>query len=163
LYRRFREAGTNDNLPDLLVIDGGKGHLHVAIKVLADLGLAEKVDLISIAKEKANEGEKIYRPGRKNPIALVRHSPLLLFVMRVRDEAHRYGITFHRRLRNKETMRSLLDSIPGVGPVRRQALLAGMGSIKRIEEASVESLAAIDGIGPGLARQIYDHLHQIPA
>jgi excinuclease ABC subunit C len=145
--------------PDLLLIDGGKGQLNIAREVLAETGLSEEVALASIAKEKKEEGEKVFLPGRKNPLTLRRHDPVLLFLMRVRDEAHRFGITFHRRLRNKATLTTGLVEIPGLGPKRSRQLLREMGSLKRVREATIEELAALKGIGPELARTIYDHFH----
>ncbi len=91
-------------VPDLLLIDGGKGQLNIARQVLAETGLTDEVALASIAKEKEEEGEKVFLPGRKNPLSLKRHDPVLLFLMRIRDESHRFGITFHRRLRHKEPL-----------------------------------------------------------
>src|SRR5665811_1741219 len=94
--------------PDLLMVDGGRGQLGVAMRVARELGMGEVqgLDLIGIAKEKQDEGEKLYQPGRKNPIILPAHNPVLLFLMRIRDESHRYGVTFHRKLRNKSTLAS---------------------------------------------------------
>ena len=102
LTRRFTGDEKQGILPNLLVIDGGKGHLNVARNVLNDKGLQDRVELVSIAKDKEKKSDKIYRPGRKNPISLVHHSPVLFFLMQVRDEAHRFGITFHRRLRRRK-------------------------------------------------------------
>ena len=131
----------------------------MAVEVLSRFDLLQRIDLASIAKEKAEEGEKLFRPGRKNPILLPAHSPVLLYLMRIRDEAHRFGITFHRRLRGKAQLQSQLDEIEGVGPKRKQTLLQTLGSFKRVTEAGVEELAAVPGIGPELARLIYRQLH----
>jgi excinuclease ABC subunit C len=159
LERRLAKGVEADNLPDLLLLDGGKGQLQVAVDVLAQFNLLQQVDLVAIAKEKAEEGEKLFRPGRKNPILLPAHSPVLLYLMRIRDEAHRFGITFHRKLRGKEQLHSQLDAIEGIGPKRKQQLLQTLGSLKRVTEAGVEELAAVPSIGPELARQIYRQLH----
>jgi excinuclease ABC subunit C len=159
LERRMAKGVEEDNLPDLLLLDGGKGQLQVAFDVLDRFNLLERVDLVAIAKEKAEEGEKLFRPGRKNPILLPAHSPVLLYLMRIRDEAHRFGITFHRRLRGKEQLQSKLDEIEGVGPKRKKLLLQTFGSFKRVLEAGVEELAAVPGIGHELARQIYRQMH----
>ncbi len=156
LRRRFGKARA---LPDLLVLDGGKGQLNVANEVLTGLGIHEGMELLSIAKERDDEGERLYRPGRKNPLSLPAHSPVLLFFMRVRDEAHRHGITFHRKWRSRETLRSALDSIPGVGPARRKALLTRFGGIAGVRSASVEQLAEIPRIGPELAKEIWAFFH----
>ncbi|ADW16628.1 Excinuclease ABC subunit C [Desulfobulbus propionicus DSM 2032] len=159
LERRMAKGVAEDNLPDLLLLDGGKGQLQVAVDVLGAFDLLSRVDLMAIAKEKQEEGEKLFRPGRKNPVLLPAHSPVLLYLMRIRDEAHRFGITFHRRLRGKAQLRSQLDAIDGIGPKRKQMLLHTLGSVRRIAEAGIEELAEVPGIGPELAKQIYSQLH----
>jgi excinuclease ABC subunit C len=164
LVRRFtqeQKAGAADNavLPDLLMLDGGKGHLNMAAKVLDRLGLTQAFDLLSIAKERADEGEKLYKPGRKNPLVLMKHSPVLLLLQRIRDEAHRFGITYHRQLRQKQVMRSGLDAIPGIGAERRKVLLKNMGSLDKIAGATKEELTRVPGIGLDLAKVIYSHFH----
>ena len=159
LERRFTKAMEESSLPDLFIVDGGKGQLGVAMRVAHDLGITEDLDWIGIAKEKEDEGEKLFKPGRKNPILLPPHSPVLLFLMRIRDEAHRFGITFHRKLRQKSTLASQLDQIPGIGSDRKKRLLKQLGSLKRIQNASPETLAGVKGIGPELAREIYDFFH----
>ena len=158
LNRRFK-VGEEDGLPDLLVVDGGKGHLNVAVNVLKDKGLQDRVELASIAKDKENRSDKIYRPGRKNTINLARHSPVLFFLMQVRDESHRFGISFHRRLRMKKTLASDLDNVSGIGPARRRVLLKAMGSLAAVKRASREDLASVEGIGPELADQIWEYFH----
>ncbi|MDA8163525.1 MAG: excinuclease ABC subunit UvrC, partial [Desulfobacteraceae bacterium] len=160
LYRRLAKGREEGDLPDLLLLDGGKGQLNVAVAVVRDLGLEGAIELASIAKEREEEGEKLFRPGRKNPILLPRHAPVLLYLMRIRDEAHRYGITFHRRWRGKRTLASVLDEVPGIGPARKKALLQTLGSLKRVQAASVEELAEVDGIGPELAAQLWRRLHE---
>ncbi|MDH3330208.1 MAG: excinuclease ABC subunit UvrC, partial [Desulfobulbaceae bacterium] len=131
LERRIKRGVNDKNLPDLLLIDGGKGHLNLAIGVLNRYNKAELMDLVAIAKEKHDEGEKLFIPGRKNPINFPPHSPVLLFLMRVRDEAHRFGITHHRKLRKKKTLLSELDTLKGVGEKRKKLLLKAFGSIQR--------------------------------
>lgn len=163
LDRHLARALAEEKLPDLLLIDGGKGHLGVAMAAVKRLGLGERPELAAIAKERAEEGEKLFRPGRKNPLALPRHSPMLHFLMRVRDEAHRYGITFHRGLRSRKLLASRLDQVPGLGPAKKKALLAAMGSLGRIEAADPAELAAIPGIGPALAQRIKKYLAADPA
>lgn len=160
LRRRMQKGRAEGGLPDLLLVDGGKGQLNVARQVLSELDMSEMVELAGIAKERADEGEKLYRPGRKNPILLPRHAQPLLFLMRVRDEAHRYGITFHRKWRRRQTLRSRLEDIPGVGPARRQNLLATLGSIKRISKASSQELAAVPGIGQEFGERIWRFFHE---
>ena len=159
LERRMAKGVETGTLPDLLLLDGGKGQLQVAVEVLARFDLLQQIDLVAIAKEKAEEGEKLFRPGRKNPILLPAHSPVLLYLMRIRDEAHRFGITFHRRLRGKEQLHSQLDAVEGIGPKRKKQLLQTMGSFKRVLEAGVDELTSVPGIGPDLAREIYRQLH----
>lgn len=160
LARRFAMDNKKNVLPDLLLVDGGKGQLNVALKVLKEYKLLEKVELASIAKDREGKVEKIYRPGRKNPLGLAGHSPVLLFLMQIRDEAHRFGVSFHRRLRRKKTFASELDSIPGVGQGRKKDLLRQMGSLAAIKKAGVDELAVVKGIGPLLAEQIWSYLHK---
>lgn len=162
LERRMKRGMEENDLPDLLMVDGGRGQLGIAMRVARELGAGEAqgLELIGIAKEKQGEGEKLYKPGRKNPIILPAHNPVLLFLMRIRDESHRYGVTFHRRLRNKSTLASELDAISGIGPRKKELLLKAMGSLTRIREASEEKLTRVPGIGPELAREIRHHFHQ---
>lgn len=159
LERRMEKGLLKDNLPDMFLLDGGKGQLHIGVEVLAKFKLLDKIDLVAIAKEKGEEGEKLFRPGRKNPILLPAHSPALLYLMQIRDESHRFGITFHRKLRNKSTLSSKLDSLSGVGPLRKKQMLQSMGSYKRILTATIEELTQIPGIGKELAQSIHSQLH----
>lgn len=156
LLRRL--APGKDDLPDLLLIDGGKGQMNVALQVLAELGRVGELELAAIAKEKKDEGEKIFRPGRKNALKLPVHSPVLLFLMKVRDESHRFGITLHRRMRRKDSLKSGLDVIPGIGPARRRLLLRKFGSLKKTKAASVSELTEVEGVGPEMAATIIKHL-----
>lgn len=155
LARRFRRGREEGGLPDLLLLDGGKGQLNVAVQAVAEILPDAAPELAAIAKERDGEGEKLFRPGRKNPILLPRHAPALLYLMRIRDEAHRYGITFHKRLRGKETLTSALDRVPGLGPARKKALLAHFGSLRNLLAASPDLLAAVPGIGPALSLAIH--------
>lgn len=157
LARRFDKIKSEgQSWPDLIVVDGGKGQLNAAISVLDEFGMAHKIELAAIAKGREGESDRIFRPGRKNPIVFLPNSSILLFFMRIRDEAHRFGITFHRRLRGKTTSQSVLDNIPGIGPVKKKALLKSLGSIKRVENASLTELAQVSGIGTDLAKKIKD-------
>jgi len=158
LERRF--SAVEQDLPDLLLLDGGKGQLNIAIQALRDAGVTAPLEFAAIAKEKAGGVEKIYLPGRKNPVLLPAHSPVLLFMMRIRDESHRFGISFHRRLRRKETLKSGLDRVPGIGPSRRRLLLKKFGSLKRIRAASLEELLGVEGVGPVLAQDIKDSINE---
>ncbi|MCI5138808.1 MAG: excinuclease ABC subunit C, partial [Candidatus Electrothrix sp. AR1] len=160
LERRMETGLAKDNLPDVLLLDGGKGQLNIAVNVLARFDLLNRIDLVSIAKEKQEEGEKLFRPGRKNPILLPGHSPALLYLMRIRDESHRFGITFHRKLRNKATLHSRLDVLEGIGEKRKALLLNKLGSYKRIMAATVDELTEVTGIGRKTAASVYRQLHE---
>ena len=159
LERRLSRGIEESSLPDLFIVDGGKGQLGMAMDVAGELGIVDQLDWIGIAKERQEEGEKLYKPGRKNPIILPAHNPALLYLMRIRDESHRYGITLHRKLRNKTTLASEIDNIHGIGEQKKQSLLRHIGSLKRIREASVEELMEVSGIGQELAQQIYLHFN----
>ncbi|MBA3014832.1 MAG: excinuclease ABC subunit UvrC [Proteobacteria bacterium] len=160
LRRHLRRAEAEDVMPGLLVVDGGKGQLKVAVEVVRELGLDGCLDLVGIAKEKDEEGEKLFVPGRKNPILLARHTPVLLLLMQIRDEAHRFGITFHRNWRGREALRSRLDLVPGIGPARKKALLTAFGSIGAIATATPEELSSIPGITLGLGQTILAILNE---
>ncbi len=141
-------------LPDLIIIDGGKGQLGRVVKVLEQFDLFDKVPVIGLAKQE----EEIFFPHNSQPLILPRHSQGLYLVQRIRDEAHRYGITAHRARRTKQGMASQLDSIPGIGPTRRKALLKHFGSMDKIKEASIEELAAVKGMNDTAAESIKAHL-----
>jgi excinuclease ABC subunit C len=139
-------------LPDLLLIDGGKGQLGIAVEVLAAFGLTERVPVAGLAKQ----FEEIFLPGRSDSILLNRRSPALYLVQRVRDEAHRFAITSHRARRDKASMASKLEAIPGIGPKKKKALLKHFGnSIGAIKKASVEELCEVPGINRTLAETIH--------
>jgi excinuclease ABC subunit C len=141
-------------LPDLLLVDGGKGQLSRAVAVLERFGLSERVPVASLAKQH----EEIFLPQRPFPILLPRQSQGLYMIQRVRDEAHRFAITAHRQRRDKAGIASRLDSIPGIGPTRRKQLLNHFGSIKNIEDASLEELQAVPGLTRKVAEAIKAHL-----
>ncbi|MFC1959566.1 excinuclease ABC subunit UvrC [Chloroflexota bacterium] len=142
-------------LPDLLIMDGGKGQLNIAVEVLTKFDLLDQVPVIGLAKRQ----EEIFMPGRKGSILLSRRSPALFLIQRVRDEAHRFAITSHRRRRDKAGLASQLETVPGVGPKRRKLLLEAFDkSINKIRDASVDEIAAVQGIGPELAQVIKDTL-----
>lgn len=158
LWRRFTRAIAEDDLPDLVLIDGGKGQLGVATTVLKDLGI-EDLDVISIAKARAQESgghspERFFVPGRSNPIVLAQNSPVVHMLSRVRDEAHRFAITYHRKKRSKSTLRTTLTDIPGIGPARARRLLNAFGSIARIREADEAEIAAVAGFNAALAKAV---------
>lgn len=141
-------------LPDLLIVDGGKGQLAMAQEVLAEFGLVDEVPLAALAKQE----EEIFRPGSSIPILLPRRSEGLFLVQRVRDEAHRFANEGHRKRRAKVGVASILDSVPGVGPKRRQVLLKHFGSLEAIRLASVEEIQAVPGIPPDVAESVKAHL-----
>jgi excinuclease ABC subunit C len=158
LRRRFKRARTGEEgneeelqwrLPDLVVIDGGKGQLSAAKEVLDELGYHD-LAVVGLAKER----EEVFTPAREDPVLLPTTSPALYLMQRLRDEAHRFAITYHRALRAKAATKSAFDDLPGVGPKRRAALLRVFGSAKRVREAPVEQVAAVPGIGPALAAKI---------
>jgi excinuclease ABC subunit C len=129
-------------LPDLLLVDGGKGQLAEAVKVLKEFSLEGRVPAASLAKQQ----EEVFLPGRKGAVRLSRDSRALFLLQRIRDEAHRFAITYHRDLRTKQGLASRLESIPGIGPARRKALLTAFGSLEGIREAPVEELMKVKGI-----------------
>jgi excinuclease ABC subunit C len=158
LRRRFRRAqeGEEGNeevrrwkMPDLVIVDGGRGQVSAAAEVLDELGLHD-LPLAGLAKER----EELFLRDRPEPILLGTRSQALYLVQRIRDEAHRFAITHHRALRTKATVRSVFDDLPGVGPKRRRALLRVFGSAKRVREAPVEQIAAVPGISRALAERI---------
>jgi len=161
LKRRLQRGILEQDLPDLFLVDGGKGQLGIALSVAGELGITDAIDWLGIAKERQEEGEKLYKPGRKNPIILPPHNPVLLFLMRIRDESHRYGITFHRKLRNKSTLASDLDKIPGIGAAKKVELLRHMGSLHRLKAASIKDLMEVRGIGRELATTIHDFFNAV--
>ncbi len=162
LTRRYKKRGAKEPLPDLLIVDGGKGQLNRTIAVLKTLGIYGSFDLIGIAKrdpERGDTEDKIYKPGRKNPVGLKKCPEVLFFLQRIRDEAHRYVITYHRKRRMKTYRRSILEGIPGIGETRKTRLLKHFGSLKRIKAASVEELAAVPGMTSQAARAVWEALN----
>ena len=139
--------------PSLIVVDGGRGQLSVAEKVLADHGLA--IPAVGLAKRL----EEVYLPGAPEPLSIPRGSEALFVLQHLRDEAHRFAITYHRAKRAKRVLRSPLDDIPGIGEARKKALLKRFGSLARLRRAGVEELDATPGVGPALARTVYERLH----
>jgi excinuclease ABC subunit C len=141
-------------LPDLLIVDGGKGQLGRAVQVLETFGVAERVPVVGLAKGH----EEVFLPGRPDPVILPRRSDGLHLVQRVRDEAHRFALAQHRTRRTRETLVSRLDSIPGIGPARRKALLYAFGDVEGIRRAAVEQLTAVPGISRELAERVKSEL-----
>jgi len=157
LRRRFKRAADASDtwaiLPDLVLIDGGKGQLNAAREAIDEVG-ASSVPIASLAKE----NEEIFVPRRSEPIILPHSSPGLQLLQRLRDEAHRFALGYHQRVRKREAFASVLDNIPGVGPRRKRALLRQFGSVRAIKEAPVEELAAARGMTRSLARKIKEYL-----
>jgi len=141
-------------LPDLLIVDGGKGQLGRAVNVLEQFDLRDKVPLVGLAKQQ----EELFQPGRRDSIILPRHSQGLYLLQRIRDEAHRFAITAHRKARGKGGVASRLDAIPGVGPARRKSLLEKFGDIDGIRQASLEDLLTVKGITEEIARALQSGL-----
>ncbi len=208
ITRRLRRALAEEAVPDLLVIDGGKGQLSAAMAAARDLGLATRPDpgnpglpfvqMVGLAKsrtldatalsttrvvsrrsarstglaeaaERAGKGfvaeaartpERVFLPGRKDPVVLRQNSAELYLLVRLRDEAHRFAIEFHRKLRRAMTLRSGLDEIPGIGALRRKALLRHFGSLRRVREATLEEIARVEGVGEAQARAVWEFFHR---
>jgi len=142
------------DLADLIVIDGGKGQLHAALEVEAELGV--EIPTVGLAKRL----EEVFLPGRSESILLPRASPALFLLQRIRDETHRFGITFHRKLRAKSQTRSVLDTVPGIGEKRRRALLKQFGSVDKMKQATAEELARTPGMSRPAAQQVFEALRR---
>jgi excinuclease ABC subunit C len=165
LTRRFKRGLQEGLLPDLLVVDGGKGQLGVAMAVLEDLGV-HGLAVCGIAKPRTEHAkgqrhatDKIVLPNLKNPLRLRRGHPGLRILQYLRDETHKHAIRYQRKVRSKHSLVSVLEAIPGVGPSRKKALLKALGSAEGVALASPNALAAVDGIGPALAEQIWTLFH----
>ncbi|HJP66563.1 MAG TPA: excinuclease ABC subunit UvrC [Actinomycetota bacterium] len=141
--------------PSLIVVDGGRGQLSVAERVLADTGLT--IPAIGLAKRL----EEVYLPGQPEPLVIPRGSEALFVLQHIRDEAHRFAITYHRKKRAKRALHSELDDVPGIGAVRKRTLLKRFGSVARLRTASIGELEQTPGVGPAMARTIYEHLHRL--
>jgi excinuclease ABC subunit C len=150
------------SIPDLLMVDGGKGQLNIALAIIKELGLEGQFELIAIAKKDEKKGEiedKIFKPHRTNPVVFGKDRDLLLFLQRIRDEAHRFAITFHRKRRLKTALQSELDAIPGIGKKRKAILLKHFKSIKKIREANINELDALPGISRSTAEAVHRYLN----
>src|SRR6266850_1700306 len=158
LTRRYGRALESEGvLPDLILLDGGRGQLGAGMKALEDLGL-DYIPLAALAKR----AEEVYTPDRLEPLVLDMGSPALQALQKIRDEAHRFAITYHKKLRQRRAIASVLDQIPGVGPTLRTSLLKTLGSAKGVRVASVADLASVPKITPKLAQRIYDFFHPAP-
>ena len=170
LYRRFRnyldertkpieERGKFAYPPQLLVVDGGKGQLSVAVRVLEDLGLADEIPVASLAKQ----FEEVFLPGQSDPIRLPRQSEALYLLQRIRDESHRFAITYHRQLRDKRMTKSVLDDIPGLGPGRKKRLIKEFGGVRKVQKAPLEELLALSWLPDAVAEAVYEKCTGQPA
>jgi len=172
LTRRYsRTLSEGGVLPDMILIDGGKGQINIAAKVLEELGILNKVDLIGLAKGRSErksgrsrgkniDYEYVVKPNQKNEIRMRRNSDVLYFLQNIRDESHRFAIDFHRKLKRKHTLHSKIDDVPGIGPKRRRLLLNHFGSLTGLKQASTEEILQVPGIPEKLAVEIWAHLNQ---
>ena len=161
LKRRFGKGEASRPFPDLLMVDGGKGQLNIALAVIREMNLQGEFDIIGIAKKDEKKGEKqdkIFKPGRANPLNFGREGDLLLFLQRIRDEAHRFAISFHRQRRKKKTLQSTLDTIPGIGRKRKATLLQHFKSIKSIRDAKIDEICALPGFSRTVAKSVIEAL-----
>jgi excinuclease ABC subunit C len=171
LLRRYQKAIETNDLPDLILLDGGRGQLNVGLEVFKELRIQE-VDLISLAKERTVKSsrfsrmrkteEKVFHPQYKEPILLGKHSPFLRLLDRIRDEAHRFAITYHKKVRIREAIKSVLREIPGIGETRQKELLKFFGSIEKIKEATEEALAKAPKMNRTSAQILYSFFHPNP-
>lgn len=162
-FKRGRDGERGWELPDLFVVDGGRGQLGVAVAVMKELGI-DDLAICALAKERENVlGDKVvdrvYQPGRKNPVTMKDNGPAIVLLARARDEAHRFANKVREDLHHKRRLRSELDTLPGVGAAVRKALLVRFGSVAGVSEATVEALAAVPGVGAARARTLYEHFH----
>ena len=172
LTRRYsRTLSEGGALPDMILIDGGKGQINIAAKVLEELGILNKVDLIGLAKGRSErkrgrsrgqnvDYEYVVKPNQKNEIRMRRNSDVLYFLQNIRDESHRFAIEFQRKLKRKHTLHSKIDDVPGIGPKRRRLLLNHFGSLTGLKQASTEEILQVPGIPEKLAVEIRSHLNQ---
>ena len=163
--RRYGKKDSVAPYPDMALIDGGKGQLNIAAAVLDELGAIGRLFLVAIAKKDEKKGEtrdKIFVPGRMNPIQFGKDEDALLLLQRIRDEAHRFAIGFHRKRRSAAALQSVLDSIPSIGKKRKRALMTHFGSVRRIGTASIEALAALPEMNRKAAEEIKKALSKEP-
>jgi excinuclease ABC subunit C len=173
LRRRVKRMVIEGEVPDLWVIDGGKGQLNVALEVLREASLEGQIDVVALAKQHvlnepreqtvAKSEERVFLPNRKDPVVLPKNSTALFMLVRIRDEAHRFAITYNRELRRRARLRSALDDIEGIGPARRRALLKHFGSLRRLNDAGVDEIALVKGLNQDLAKGIRRHLDEMAA
>jgi excinuclease ABC subunit C len=153
--RPIEERGRFQYPPQLLVVDGGKGQLNVAVRVLESLGLEEEIPVCALAKQ----FEEVYVPGRSEPIRIPRQSEALFMLQRIRDESHRFAITFHRELRGKRMTKSVLDDVPGLGEVRRQRLVKELGGVNAVKRADLATLKGLSWLPDPVAEALHQKIH----
>jgi excinuclease ABC subunit C len=168
LLRRYQKGIEENDLPDLVLLDGGRGQLNVAQEVFKELKVKE-IELLTLAKERPLEetrltrfrrtNEKVFHPQIKEPFILGRHSPILHLLDRIRDEAHRFAVTYHKKVRSRETIKSELGEIPGIGKVRQKELLKYFGSVEKIKEATKEELAKVPKMNRNSVQLVYGFFH----
>ncbi len=151
------ERGKFQYPPQLLVVDGGKGQLSVAVRVLERLGLTEEIPVCALAKQ----FEEVFLPGRAESVRIPRQSEALYLLQRLRDESHRFAISYHRQLRNKRMTRSVLDDIPGLGPTRKKRLIQELGGVRAVRNATLETLQALSWLPDAVAQAVYDKTHGV--
>jgi excinuclease ABC subunit C len=169
LKRRYSKLEVEKETPDLLIVDGGKGQLNVALAVLAELGLSG-ISAIGLAKDKdtglqkieGKTSDKVYLPNIKDPILLPSRSASLRFLQQLRDEAHRFAIRYHKRLRGKQGLQTVLDEVWGIGEVKKKALFKNFGSLQRIQEASMEALGQVESLTQKDAQRVFEFFHPPP-
>ena len=149
----LRKGAAFGELPDLMLIDGGKGQLSAALEAIG--GSGEHVAAIGLAKR----NEEIFLPANPDPVILARNSKALHLLQRIRDEAHRFAVTYHRNLRGKTVRASILNSVPGIGPKRRRALVKHFGTVESIKQATVDELAEAPAMGKAAAEAVYGFFH----
>jgi len=151
IFRRVRDAMEGGTpLPDLMIVDGGKGQLSSAFEILNDFKLEGTQPIIGLAKKQ----EHVFLPNQSDPIVLDDHSPILHLLQRIRDEAHRFAITYHKKLRSKALTTSILDQIPSIGPKRKQLRIQHFGSVEGIRDAAIDELRSVTGINQKIAEDI---------
>lgn len=159
IYRRLKRGLEENNLPDLILIDGGKGHLETALRAAEDLNI-ETVEFRAVAKNIKRQPEKLYIPGRKNPMFLPRYKEVYHFIGRVMSEAHRFAKTFAEKTKEKEIIESILDKIKGIGPKRKEILLKNFRSLEDISQAPLENLANLPGFNLKIAKALKENLKE---
>ena len=169
LKRRYSKLAEEKETPDLLIVDGGKGQLNVALAVLTEVG-QPGISAIGLAKDKhtvlkkmgGKTSDKVYLPQIKDPILLPGHSASLHFLQQIRDEAHRFAIRYHKKLRGKHGLRTVLDEVPGIGGVKKKALLKNFGSLQRIQEVSLGELSQVESLTQKDVQRVFEFFHPPP-